>query len=80
MRSARLWHQSVNELHQLDVYGRALSEHARAVLGDDATVDVHGLPGGTYGGLSATGALGNAFSIVCWSTRSRPSAMGTTPS
>lgn len=61
MEPARLWHQSVNELDQLDVYGRALSEHARAVLGADATVDVHGLPSGTYGGLSATGALGNAF-------------------
>jgi Asp/Glu/hydantoin racemase len=62
MKPVRLWHQSVNELNDdLDIYRRRLVEHAKDVLGTDAGVDVQGLPPGTYGGLSATGALGNAF-------------------
>src|SRR5262245_30274063 len=61
MKPVRLWHQSVNELDQLAVYRHRLTEHAKDVLGRDAEVDVRGLPSGTYGGLSATGALGNAF-------------------
>lgn len=57
----RIWHQSVNELEHLGVYKQALEAHARAVLGDEAEVVVKGLPAGTYGGLSATAALGNAY-------------------
>ncbi|MDX3809761.1 aspartate/glutamate racemase family protein [Bosea thiooxidans] len=57
----RIWHQSVNELQHLAVYRQMLESHARAVLGDDAEVVLQGLPTGTYGGLSATAALGNAY-------------------
>lgn len=57
----RIWHQSVNELDHLAVYKRALEVHAEEVLGDDAQVIVHGLPSGTYDGLSATAVLGNAY-------------------
>jgi Asp/Glu/hydantoin racemase len=43
------------------VYKRGLEAHASNILGDDAEVVVHGLPAGTYGGVSATAALGNAY-------------------
>lgn len=57
----RIWHQSVNELDHLAVYARALEAHAAEVLGDDAKVSVQGLPSGSYGGIPATAALGNAY-------------------
>src|SRR5258708_26616168 len=57
----RIWHQSVNELHDLAVYKQALETHAAEVLGGAAQVIVHGLPSGTYDGLSATNVLGNAY-------------------
>lgn len=57
----RIWHQSVNELEHLQVYKTALEEHARDVIGNEAELVVHGLPTGTYGGASATAALGNAY-------------------
>ena len=61
MKRVRIWHQSVNPLDHLDVYRRAVTKHAAEVLGDDAEVDVHGLPSDVYGELSATAALSNAF-------------------
>jgi allantoin racemase len=60
-RASRIWHQSVNELDHLAVYKRALETHAAEVLGGAAQVVVHGLPSGTYDGLSATNVLGNAY-------------------
>lgn len=57
----RIWHQSVNELEHLPVYKKALEDHGREVIGNEAELVVHGLPSGTYGGLSATAALGNAY-------------------
>jgi Asp/Glu/hydantoin racemase len=57
----RIWHQSVNELDDLAVYKRALETHAAEVLGGTAQVIVHGMPSGTYDGLSATHVLGNAY-------------------
>ncbi|WP_417426785.1 aspartate/glutamate racemase family protein [Hoeflea sp.] len=56
----RLWHQSVNELDQVENYRRALSEHAAKVLPDSVSVEVRGLSTGTYAGLSPSEALGNA--------------------
>jgi allantoin racemase len=61
MKRVRIWHQSVNPLDHLDVYRQALTAHAAEVVGDDAEVDVQGLPSGVYGDLSATAALSNAF-------------------
>jgi Asp/Glu/hydantoin racemase len=57
----RIWHQSVNELDGLAVYKQALEAHARGVLGDEARVEIHGLPAGSYRGASATAVLGNAY-------------------
>ena len=61
MNPIRIWHQSVNELEHIDVYRRTLVAHANEVMGADAEVVVHGLPEGSYGGLSATAVLGNAY-------------------
>jgi Asp/Glu/hydantoin racemase len=61
VKPLRFWHQSVNELADIDVYRRTLVSHAKEVLGSDAQVVVHGLPPGSYGGLSATVALSNAY-------------------
>ena len=61
MSAVRIWHQSVNELDQLEVYRRTLIAHAREVLGSEAEVDVRGLRSGSYGGLSATEVLSNAY-------------------
>jgi allantoin racemase len=60
MTAVRIWHQSVNELDQFEVYQRTLVAHAREVLGTEAEVDLRGLRSGSYGGLSATRALSNA--------------------
>ncbi|MBE0624050.1 MAG: hypothetical protein IH606_04480 [Burkholderiales bacterium] len=61
MTAIRIWHQSVNELEHLEVYRRTLTAHAVAVMGEDAEVVLHGLPPGSYSGLSATVALSNAY-------------------
>ncbi len=61
MKPLRFWHQSVNELSSVDVYRRTLIAHAAEVMGADAEVVVHGLPDGSYAGLSATVALSNAY-------------------
>ena len=57
----RIWHQSVNELDHLTAYKQALEAHAAEILGEDASVDVQGLPSGAYGGASATAVLGNSY-------------------
>jgi allantoin racemase len=57
----RIWHQSVNELDELGAYKQALEAHARDILGDEAQIDVQGLPPGSYRGGSATAVLGNAY-------------------
>lgn len=57
----RIWHQSVNELSRIAAYKSGVEAHARAFLGDEAEVRVHGLAEGTYGALSPSDALGNAY-------------------
>lgn len=57
----RIWHQSVNELSRIEAYKRGIEAHAGAFLGSEASVHVHGLPEGTYGALSPSDALGNAY-------------------
>lgn len=44
----RIWHQSFTDLTVMPLYRRTITEHARAVMGNDATVSVHGLRPGTY--------------------------------
>ena len=44
----RIWHQSFTDLTVMPLYRKTITEHARAVMGDDATVNVHGLRPGTY--------------------------------
>lgn len=44
----RIWHQSFTDLNVMPVYRRTITEHARAVMGNDGTVSVHGLRPGTY--------------------------------
>jgi Asp/Glu/hydantoin racemase len=44
----RIWHQSFTDLTVMPLYRKTLAEHASAVMGDDATVSVHGLRPGTY--------------------------------
>jgi allantoin racemase len=61
MSAARLWHQSVSELDNPDAYRRIVTQHTAQVLGTDAAVEMRGLHSGVYSGLSATGALSNAF-------------------
>ncbi|WP_454915995.1 aspartate/glutamate racemase family protein [Xanthobacter sediminis] len=57
----RIWHQSVNELSKIGAYKQALETRAAAFLGADAQVTVQGMPEGTYGPVSPTEALGNAY-------------------
>lgn len=59
--SIRIWHQSVNELSRIAAYKQGIEAHARSFLGTEAQVEVHGLPEGTYGELSPSDALGNAY-------------------
>ena len=40
----RIWHQSVNELSRIAAYKQGIEAHARAFLGTEAQVEVHGLP------------------------------------
>jgi Asp/Glu/hydantoin racemase len=44
----RIWHQSFTDLMVMPLYRKTIAEHARAVMGDDAAVSVHGLRPGTY--------------------------------
>jgi Asp/Glu/hydantoin racemase len=44
----RIWHQSFTDLTVMPLYRKTLAEHASAVMGDEATVSVHGLRPGTY--------------------------------
>jgi Asp/Glu/hydantoin racemase len=44
----RIWHQSFTDLTVMPLYRKTLAEHASAVMGNDATVTVHGLRPGTY--------------------------------
>lgn len=57
----RFWHQSMTELQLLGGYREFLEAHASRVLGDEATITVHGLKAGSYHGRAPTPALGNAF-------------------
>ena len=56
----RIWHQSVNELDRIGPYRDALVRHASGILSKNTELVVHGLPVGTYRGLSPSDALGNA--------------------
>ena len=44
----RIWHQSFTDLTVMPLYRKTLAEHARAVMGEEAAVSVHGLRPGTY--------------------------------
>lgn len=44
----RIWHQSFTDLTVMPLYRKTIAEHARAVMGQDAAVSVHGLRPGTY--------------------------------
>ena len=57
----RLWHQSTTEIDNIGPYRLSLLERARLILGDEAGIEVHGLPSGTYHGRSPSAALGNAY-------------------
>lgn len=57
----KIWHQSTNELSRIAVYKRGIEDLAKRILGDDGEVIVHGLTEGTYGSLSPSEALGNAY-------------------
>ena len=57
----RIWHQSATELVGLDAYKRAIEAHAADVIGDEAQVDVRGLPTGAYAGAAPSAVLANAY-------------------
>lgn len=57
----RIWHQSMTELEAIPAYKNSLEAHAFAILGATRSVEVHGLPTGTYLGRSPTAALSNAY-------------------
>lgn len=57
----RFWHQSMTELAGLGAYRDFLVQHARTVLGDEATLQVEGVRSGSYHGRTPTAALENAF-------------------
>lgn len=48
MAPIRIWHQSFTDLTVMPIYRKTLSEHAKAVMGSEAEVRVHGLRPGTY--------------------------------
>jgi Asp/Glu/hydantoin racemase len=55
----RIWHQSTTEIDSLGVYKETLIKHAKAVLGNDVSLSVHGMPDGRYHGRAPSDALGN---------------------
>jgi allantoin racemase len=57
----KIWHQSVNELTRIAAYKRGIEAHAAAFLGPEVELHVQGMPEGTYGALSPSDALGNAY-------------------
>ena len=61
MTALRIWHQSTTEIDRIGVYKTSLIERARAILGDEAEIDVHGLPSGAHHGRAPSASLGNAY-------------------
>jgi allantoin racemase len=57
----RIWHQSVADLSGQPAYHAKLEEHVRAVASETVTVDLHGLPAGSYGSYTTTDVLGSPF-------------------
>ncbi len=57
----RIWHQSMTELDEIGVYKSSLESHATKILEPHHTVEVHGMPKGSYRGRTPTAALSNAF-------------------
>ena len=57
----KFWHQSTNEVSRIDAYKRGIVAHAKKLYGTDIEVHVQGLAEGTYGDLSPSDALGNAY-------------------
>lgn len=53
----RFWHQSMADLAVQPTYAESLQGHVRAVCGQETEVEVHGLPEGTYAGLTTTDVL-----------------------
>jgi allantoin racemase len=61
MAALRIWHQSTTEIDNIGVYKTSLVERARLILGDEAEIEVHGLPSGAYHGRAPSAGLGNAY-------------------
>jgi Asp/Glu/hydantoin racemase len=61
MSTLRIWHQSTTEIDNIGVYKRSLIERARLILGDEAEIDVQGLPSGAHHGRAPSASLGNAY-------------------
>lgn len=57
----KIWHQSMTELHNLGAYKKSLTSHAKTILNRGETIEIHGMPKGSYHGYSPTAALSNAF-------------------
>lgn len=57
----RIWHQSSTEIEDLGVYKQSLVAHAKKILGEGASIAVHGMPPGRYRGRAPSDALGNAY-------------------
>jgi allantoin racemase len=53
----RFWHQSMADLTVQPTYAESLQDHVRAVCGQETEIEVHGLPEGTYAGLTTTDVL-----------------------
>lgn len=60
-RRVRIWHQSMTELDALPEYRATMEAHAGAVTGPDTEVTIHGLPEGSYGGMSPSDVLGYPY-------------------
>lgn len=51
----------MTELDAMPAYKASLETHASRILGPGRSIEVHGLPAGSYRGKSPTAALSNAF-------------------
>lgn len=60
-RGMRIWHQSMTELDALPEYRATMQAHADAVTARGTEIAIHGLPQGSYGGLSPSDVLGYPY-------------------
>jgi len=63
----RFWHQSTTEIDNIGPYKRSLTERARLILGDEAEIEVQGLPSGTYHGRTRARPLAMRICIIAFS-------------